>query len=215
MQDSTNLDANGWYLNTTYVINFDLIPAEVRVEFGGKTIATSSKTRVMYELGHAPIYYFPRSGVEFSFLELSDHSTYCPYKGHASYWSVRTDVKSKENVIWCYENPRQEVAQIGHHMGFYWGEMDAWFEDGAVVDGPREVPGRIDTSNQLKALFPGLAAQWHPTRNPGIKPYEFSAESNELVWWKDEFGSEWQARIRDRVLEVTKLRTDGDATPYG
>ena len=215
MEPTNQLDINGWHLNTAYVVNFDLIPAEVRVEFGGETIASSSKTRVMYELGHSPIYYFPRSDVELSLLELSDHSTYCPYKGHASYWSVRTEVRSKENVIWCYENPHQEVARIGGHMGLYWGLMDAWFEDGIVVDGPRDIPGRIDTTNQLKALFPELAAQWHPTRNSGSQPYEFSAESNELVWWQDDIGSEWCARIRDRVLEVTKLRADGDATPYG
>ena len=52
-----------------------------------------------------------------------------------------------------YENPHQEVARIGDHMGFYWGVMDKWFEDRILVDGLREVPGRIDTTNQLKALF--------------------------------------------------------------
>ena len=81
MEPTNQIDINGWHLNTAYVVNFDLIPAEVRVEFGGETIASSSKTRVMYELGHAPMYYFPRSGVELSLLELSDHSSYCPYKG--------------------------------------------------------------------------------------------------------------------------------------
>ena len=215
MENTKQLDTNGWHLNADYVIDFDLVPAEVRVEFGDETIALSSQARVMYELGHAPIYYFPYSDVDLTFLELTDHSTYCPYKGHASYWSVYTKVRSKDNVVWCYEKPHQEVARISDHMGFYWGLMDNWFEDGILVEGPREIPGRIDTTNQLKALFPELAAQWHPTRNPGIKPYEFSAESNELVWWKDNAGCEWQARIKDRVLKLTKLRTDGDATPYG
>ncbi len=37
----------------------------------------------------------------------------------------------------------------------------------------------------------------------------------ELVWWRDASGDEWQARIKDRVLEATALRADGDATPYG
>ena len=215
MKTTNQLETNGWHLNAHYVIDFDLVPAEVRVEFGGETIALSSKTRVMYELGHAPIYYFPSLDVDLSFLTSTNHSTYCPYKGHASYWSVHTKIRNEDNVVWCYENPHQEVTRIGNHMGFYWGMMDKWFEDGVLVDGPREIPGRIDTTNQLKALFPELAAQWHPTRNPGIKPYEFSAESNELVWWKDNAGCEWQARIKDRVLKLTKLRTDGDATPYG
>ena len=97
LKHSNRLDKNGWRLNANYVIDFDLVPAEVRVEFGGETIGLSSKTRVMYELGHAPIYYFPSSDVDLSFLESPDHSTYCPYKGHASYWSVYTKVRSKDN----------------------------------------------------------------------------------------------------------------------
>ena len=49
MESTNQLDLNGWHLNTSYVINFDVVPAEVRVEFSGETIAWSSKTRVMYE----------------------------------------------------------------------------------------------------------------------------------------------------------------------
>ena len=133
MGSKFQLDVNGWHLNKNYVINFDVVPAKVRVEFGGETIASSSTTRVMYELGHAPIYYFPRSDVDLSLLELSKYSTYCPYKGHASYWTVRTKLRSRENVIWCYENPHEEVTIIGDHMGFYWGLMDSWFEDEIMV----------------------------------------------------------------------------------
>ena len=137
MGSNIQLDVNGWHLNKNYVINFDVVPAKVRVEFGGETIASSSTTRVMYELGHAPIYYFPRSDVDHSFLELSKYSTYCPYKGHASYWTVRTKLRSRENVIWCYKNPHEEVTIIGDHMGFYWGLMDSWFEDEIMVEGPQ------------------------------------------------------------------------------
>ena len=56
---------------------------------------------------------------------------------------------------------------------------------------------------------------FHPTRNPGVAPYEFAAYSNTEVWWQDAAGREWRARIKDRVLSVTTLRGDGDATPYG
>jgi len=114
-----------------------------------------------------------------------------------------------------HETPHRELAHIAGYTGFYWGWMDAWLEDGVEVPGPREIPGRIDASNQLEALFPQLAREWHPSRNAGIKPYEFAPTSNALVWWRDARGDEWQARIKDRVLEATRLRADGDATPYG
>ena len=48
----------------TYVVDWDLVPAKVSVSFNGKVVAESDQVRVMYELGHAPIYYFPKVGAE-------------------------------------------------------------------------------------------------------------------------------------------------------
>ncbi len=208
-------DPIGWHRNPRYSIDFDPLPVRVRAVLAGETVADTSAARVMYELGHAPVYYLPRGDVNMALLEPTDRDTYCPYKGHASYWTVRVGTRIADNAIWSYETPHRELAHVSGYMGFYWGRMDAWLEDGVEVPGPREIPGRIDASNQFKALFPQLALEWHPTRNTGIKPYEFASYSNELVWWRDASGDEWQARIKDRVLEATALRADGDATPYG
>lgn len=208
-------DPIGWHHNPGYSIDFDPLPARVQAVFNGETVADTTAARVMFELGHTPVYYLPRDDVNMALLAPTDRNSYCPYKGRASYWTVRVDTRTAENAIWSYESPHRELAQIAGYMGFYWGRMDAWREDGMEVSGPREIPGRIDASNQLKALFPQLAAEWHPTRNAGIKPYEFAPTSNELVWWRDASGDEWQARIKDRVLEATALRADGDVTPYG
>ena len=205
----------GWTLNPDYQVEFDPIPAEVRVTFGGETIGASRSARVMYELGHAPMYYLPRDAVDMSCLEPTDRDTYCPYKGHASYWTVRVGDAVAENAIWTYLNPYPELALLEGYLGFYWGRMGTWYEDEVEVPGPRELPGRIDTTTQFKRLFPALAAEWHPTRNPGIKPYEFSPDSRAVVWWQDARGREWRQRIRDRVLVATTLRADGDAHPYG
>lgn len=205
----------GWRLNPDYQIAFDPIPARVRVNFGGVTIADSRAARVMYELGHAPVYYLPQDDVAMAHLEVTARDSYCPYKGHACYWSVRVGERLAENAIWAYPSPLPEMFALAGFMGFYWGRMEAWYEDEERVSGPREIPGRIDTETQLKRLFPALAAEWHPSRNPGIKPYEFPAYSDTVVWWQDASGREWQERIRDRVLAATRLRADGDANPHG
>ena len=212
---SRDPDPNGWLRNPGYSIDFDPLPARVQVMIGGETLADSTGARIMYELGHAPVYYLPRGDINATLLEPTDRDTYCPYKGHASYWTVRVGGRAEENAVWSYETPHAELAHIAGYMGFYWGRMDVWLEQGVEVAGPREIPGRIDTTGQLKACFPQLAEQWHPTKNAGIKPYEFAPYSNELVWWRDASGREWQARIKDRVLEATVMRADGDATPYG
>ena len=122
--------------------------------------------------------------------------------------------RAADDVIWSYEDPYPELAQIRDYMAFYWGRMDEWSEDGRPVAGPREIPGRVDTTNQLKALYPQLAREWHPSRNGGISPYEFPAHSNAEVWWRGSDGREWRERIKDRVLAADRLPADGDATPY-
>ncbi len=70
-------------------------------------------------------------------------------------------------------------------------------------------------STAAPTTFPALVKEWHPTRNKGIGPYEFAADSNQPVWWQDASGREWQERIKDRVLKATTLRANGDAHPYG
>ncbi len=215
MAGSPKVDTNGWINNPDYEIFFDAIPARVRIVFGGADIADSSAAKVMYELGHAPMYYVPQGDVDMAFLEATDHDTYCPYKGHAGYWTVRAGGKASENAIWTYGSPHREMAGLKGYLGFYWGRMDAWYEDDVAISGPREIPGRIDTTNQFKCLFPDLAAQWHGERNTGISAYEFAPTSGTVVWWRDGDGREWQESIRARVLAATDLRTDGDAHPYG
>lgn len=214
MAQTTGSDPRGWDLNPDYEVRFDPVPARVKVVFAGEVIAESDNARVMYELGHAPVYYLPRADMDMGHLKASDRDTYCPYKGHASYWTLAVGDAEAENAVWTYADPDPKLAALKDYLGFYWGKMDAWYEDGEEVTGPREIPGRVDTTTQLKRLFPDLAAEWHPTRNPGIKPYEFPAYSGAVVWWQDASGREWQERIRDRVVAATKLRADGDATPY-
>ena len=205
-----------WAANPKYLIDWDLVPATVSVSVNGEVVAESDQVRVMYELGHAPMYYFPVSALKQSFFEkVPDHHTYCPYKGVASYWTIKVGDKTLPKSVWYYDNPFPQQAHLKGYAGFYWGKMGEWREDGQVVPGPREIPGRIDTTNQLKAAFPQLAKEWNKEKNKHTGPYEFSPESNQEVWWKDASGREWQETIKSRVLKATTLRADGDATPYG
>jgi len=208
-------ESPGWAGNPNYVVDFDPVPARVAVGFNGETVAESDRARVMFELGHAPVYYLPRDDLAADRFTRTDHHSFCPYKGVASYWSLTVGDQTADNVVWCYENPYPQLPELGAYAGFYWGRMGSWTEAGEPVAGPREIPGRIDTTNQMKALLPALAREWHPSRNPGTSPYEFAADSNTEIWWQAADGREWRQRIKDRVLSLTTLRGDGDATPYG
>ncbi len=52
-------------------------------------------------------------------LERTDHATYCPYKGDASYYSLVTIGDRGLNAVWTYETPYAAVDQIKEHLAFY------------------------------------------------------------------------------------------------
>ena len=89
------------------------------------------------ETKHAPVFYLPRSDVRMGLLERTDHSTYCPFKGHARYWSLTVQGRTAKDALWCYEEPFEEVRSIAGYVAFYWDRVDAWRRDGE----PMELPG--------------------------------------------------------------------------
>src|SRR5215813_2695911 len=82
-----------------------LVPSErrVRVVAGEATVADSTGTLLLLETGHRPVYYFPRDDVRMDVLSPTNHRTTCPYKGDASYFSLKVDGHTVENAVWSYE----------------------------------------------------------------------------------------------------------------
>jgi len=72
-----------------HILYFEDLPRRVRVNFGGETIADTRASRLMHETGHLPVIYFPQEDDRTDLLEPTAHSTHCPFKGDASYWTVR------------------------------------------------------------------------------------------------------------------------------
>ena len=62
------------------------------------------------------VYYIPRKDVRMDRLVRSSHSTHCPFKGDASYFSV---VGGPENAVWSYESPYDEMLAIKERLAFY------------------------------------------------------------------------------------------------
>jgi uncharacterized protein (DUF427 family) len=123
----------------------------VRAFFGGEAIADSSRTIYLFETEHLPVYYFPREDVRFDLLEPSSHSTHCPYKGDASYYSIVAGGRRSENAVWAYPDPIPAVAELAEYVAFYWDRADAWFEeDDEVYKHPRDPYHRVDVLNSSR-----------------------------------------------------------------
>jgi uncharacterized protein (DUF427 family) len=120
-------------------------PKRVRVVFGGETLADSRRAKLMHEAGLLPVYYFPKEDVRMELLEESDHTTHCPFKGDASYWSVRVGERVAEDAVWGYPEPIDSCPPIAGLVAFYWNRMDEWYEeDEQVFVHPKDPYHRVD-----------------------------------------------------------------------
>jgi uncharacterized protein (DUF427 family) len=137
-----NFDSRALEPHTLY---FEDSPRRVRVMFNGETVADSKRAKLLHETGHLPVYYFPKEDVRMDLLEESEHTTHCPFKGDASYWSVRVGDKLAENAVWGYPEPIDSAPPIAGYVAFYWNKMDAWYEeDEEVFVHPRDPYHRVD-----------------------------------------------------------------------
>lgn len=94
-------------------------PKQVRISVGGEVIAETTRALTLKEASYPAVQYIPREDADPSKLMRTDHSTYCPYKGDASYFSIVAGGKTLVNAIWSYETPYDAVKEIAGHLAFY------------------------------------------------------------------------------------------------
>lgn len=96
-------------------------PGRVRVIFDDAEIASSTEVLELDEPGAPLRLYFPRESVRPDILEASNTHTTCPYKGEASYYTIKTLTATGSDGVWYYPNPCELVAPIADHLAF-WGD---------------------------------------------------------------------------------------------
>ena len=135
-------------------------PRRVRGVIGGETVVDSTDVSLLHETGYLPVWYFPRSDVRFDLLEATDHTTHCPFKGDASYWTIRAGGKVAENKVWGYPEILPGTPPITDRVAFYWDAVDHWYEeDEEVFVHPRDPYHRVDivpSSRTVKISLDGV-----------------------------------------------------------
>jgi uncharacterized protein (DUF427 family) len=99
-------------------------PSRLVVKVGGKVIADTHAALTLKEASYEPVQYIPRKDVNMSALTRSEHTTYCPYKGEASYYSIPAGGDRSLNAVWSYETPFEAMSQIQDYVAFYSNRVD-------------------------------------------------------------------------------------------
>jgi uncharacterized protein (DUF427 family) len=108
---------------------------EIIVILGGVEICETRTSWRILETGHPPTYYLPRPAFIAGSLKPAHGTSYCEWKGRASYLDVIGGAKIAPRAAWYYPNPDGRYSAIVDHVALYAGAMDQ-----CVVDGERVVP---------------------------------------------------------------------------
>lgn len=105
-------------------ISIEANPSRIVVRIGGRAVADTSAALTLREASYPPVQYIPRRDVDMTALTPSEHTSYCPYKGDASYYSIPVGGDRSVNAVWTYETPFEAVAQIKDYVAFYPDRVD-------------------------------------------------------------------------------------------
>ena len=100
-------------------ITVEPFEGRVTVMSGEKRVADSTNVLKLQEASYPPVYYVPLADVDDAALRPSDTTSYCPYKGDASYYDVIASDGSVADAVWHYRDPYPSVGEIAGHVAFY------------------------------------------------------------------------------------------------
>ena len=71
------------------------------------------------ESRHEPVWYFPPEDVNARLLAPTETTTYCPFNGHASYWTIDAEGERSPDAVWAYLAPYDECRALAGYYAFY------------------------------------------------------------------------------------------------
>jgi uncharacterized protein (DUF427 family) len=133
----------------------DFLP-RVRATLGGETVLDTTRAKLLYESGIPPRLYAPLEDFAQGALTPTGHTTHCPFKGDASYWTVSAGGETRENALWAYPRPIEEAAWLEGYAAPYPDAFDTWLVEDEIAEGHLRDPfHRIDvlpSSRRVRVL---------------------------------------------------------------
>jgi uncharacterized protein (DUF427 family) len=128
-------------------------PRRLRAVIGDRVVLDTTRAKLLYETGIPPVPYVPLEDLDQALLERTDRSTHCPFKGDASYWTVRAGDRVEENAVWAYEDPLSDAGWLAGYAALYWRKADGWFvEEDPVVGHIKDPYHRVDVHESSRPV---------------------------------------------------------------
>lgn len=106
----------------------------IQVICNGVVIADTHRARRILETSHPPVYYIPPEDVKLEqYFKPTSRSTFCEWKGRASYYTITVGNKSIPDAAWYYRRPTHPYEAIAGYIAIYPAKMDACYVDGEKV----------------------------------------------------------------------------------
>lgn len=138
-------------------------PRHLQIKWDGQLIADTKDAYWALETHHPPTYYLPPSSIKVP-LTKTARTTYCEWKGAATYWSIENPAGSSETVpnrIWSYERPTKGFEAIKDYLSFYAGPWDCFVDGEMVEPQPGDFYGGWVTS-EIDGIVKGKNGNWDP-----------------------------------------------------
>jgi uncharacterized protein (DUF427 family) len=103
------------------------------VEFAGIEIARTTRALRILETSHPPVYYLPPGDVAMERLQPTRGTTFCEWKGTASYYDIVADDRISPRAVWTYHRPDRRYAELRDYLAFYPSRVDACYVGDELV----------------------------------------------------------------------------------
>ncbi|MBA3747319.1 MAG: DUF427 domain-containing protein [Solirubrobacterales bacterium] len=138
-------DSNYMIASPAHKLLFEPDARRLRAYVGDHVVLDTTRARLLHETGIRPVAYVPLEDFDTTLLERTPTSTHCPFKGDASYWTLRAGDDVLEDAVWAYEEPLEPAAWLRGYAALAAARADRWMvEDERVAGHLRDPYHRVD-----------------------------------------------------------------------
>jgi uncharacterized protein (DUF427 family) len=116
-------------------ILFQADPRRLRAVIDDRTVLDTTRARLLHETGIRPVAYVPLEDFDQELLERTQTKTHCPFKGDASYWSIRVGDDVRTDAVWAYDEPLEDASFLRGFAALSFDRADAWMVEDETIRG--------------------------------------------------------------------------------